>query len=338
MKQKSDMGPFLVVGCGSIGKRHIRNLLAFGVRNILAYDSNPVRSYEVREEFGVEALHDLESGWAQNPYCAFITTPTSLHIPIAIQAAERGCHLFIEKPLAHTFEGVERLLSLIREKELVSLVGCNMRFHPGLKKVKELIEKKAMGNMVAARVEAGQYLPDWHPMEDYRKNYSARRDSGGGVILDAIHELDYIRWLLGEIRAVSCFAGKLSHLEIETEDTAAIILRFTNGAIGEVHVDYVQRAYSRTAQFIGDEGTIRWDYTQGTVRYYSSISNRWMEFENPKDWVANQMYVDELSHFLCCLEGGAQPEQDVSEGARVLAVALAAKASSRLERIERLQD
>ena len=327
-----------MVGCGSIGKRHIRNLLALSVRNILAYDSNPVRSYEVREEFGVETLNNLESAWEQDPYGAFITTPTSLHIPIAIQAAEYGCHLFIEKPLSHTFEGVEKLLALIGEKQLISLVGCNMRFHPGLQKVKELIEEKTVGNMVAARVEAGQYLPDWHPMEDYRKNYSARRDLGGGVILDAIHELDYIRWLLGEIRAVSCFAGKLSHLEIETEDTAEIILRFSNGAIGEVHVDYVQRAYSRTSQFIGDEGTIRWDYSQGTVRYYSSASARWMEFENPKGWVANQMYVDELRHFLCCLEGGVQPEQDVSEGAKVLAVALAAKSSAQFERIERLQN
>ena len=327
-----------MVGCGSIGKRHIRNLLALSVRNILAYDSNPVRSYEVREEFGVETLNNLESAWEQNPYGAFITTPTSLHIPIAIQAAEYGCHLFIEKPLSHTFEGVKKLLALIEEKQLISLVGCNMRFHPGLQKVKELIEEKTLGNMVAARVESGQYLPDWHPMEDYRKNYSARRDLGGGIILDAIHELDYIRWLLGEVRSVSCFAGKLSHLEIETEDTAEIILRFSNGAIGEVHVDYVQRAYSRTSQFIGDEGTIRWDYSQGTVRYYSSASDRWMEFENPKDWVANQMYVDELSHFLCCLEGRVQPEQDVSEGAKVLAVALAAKSSAQFERIERLQN
>ena len=327
-----------MVGCGSIGKRHIRNLLALSVRNILAYDSNPVRSYEVREEFGVETLNNLESAWEQDPYGAFITTPTSLHIPIAIQAAEYGCHLFIEKPLSHTFEGVKKLLALIEEKQLISLVGCNMRFHPGLQKVKELIEEKTLGNMVAARVESGQYLPDWHPMEDYRKNYSARRDLGGGIILDAIHELDYIRWLLGEVRSVSCFAGKLSHLEIETEDTAEIILRFSNGAIGEVHVDYVQRAYSRTSQFIGDEGTIRWDYSQGTVRYYSSASERWMEFENPKGWVANQMYVDELRHFLCCLEGGVQPEQDVSEGAKVLAVALAAKSSAQFERIERLQD
>ena len=327
-----------MVGCGSIGKRHIRNLLALSVRNILAYDSNPVRSYEVREEFGVETLNNLESAWEQNPYGAFITTPTSLHIPIAIQAAEYGCHLFIVKPLSHTFEGVKKLLALIEEKQLISLVGCNMRFHPGLQKVKELIEEKTLGNMVAARVESGQYLPDWHPMEDYRKNYSARRDLGGGIILDAIHELDYIRWLLGEVRSVSCFAGKLSHLEIETEDTAEIILRFSNGAIGEVHVDYVQRAYSRTSQFIGDEGTIRWDYSQGTVRYYSSASDRWMEFENPKDWVANQMYVDELSHFLCCLEGRVQPEQDVSEGAKVLAVALAAKSSAQFERIERLQN
>jgi predicted dehydrogenase len=223
---------------------------------------------------------------------------------------------------------VEQLLAAVRKADLITLVGCNLRFHPGLARVKNLLEEEAIGRVVAARVEVGQYLPDWHPQEDYRQSYSARRQLGGGVILDAIHEIDYIRWMLGEIAAVACFSGKVSHLEIDTEDTAAILLRFTNGALGEVHLDYVQRAYSRSCHIIGDEGTIRWDYTTGRVSYYSAASQQWQFFTNDESWEPNQMYVAEMRHFLKCLTREEPPVLDVFEGTRVLQVALAAKASS----------
>jgi predicted dehydrogenase len=194
--------------------------------------------------------------------------------------------------------------------------------------VKRLLNEGAVGRVVAVRVEAGQYLPEWHPWEDYRNGYSARHDLGGGIILDGIHEIDYIRWLLGEVVAVACFAGKLSHLEIDTEDTAAILLRFENGTIGEVHLDYVQRAYSRSCHIIGDEGTIRWDYEAGEVRCYSAATGKWQVIPNPPDWKPNQMYMDEMEHFLNCLARKEEPLLDVFEGRRVLEIALAAKASA----------
>lgn len=319
---------FLVVGCGSIGKRHIGNLIGLGVRDIIAFDTQTSRREEVKERFGVTVLNSLEEAWKHKPNAAVITVPTSLHVPLALQAARYGCHLFIEKPLSHTMEGIDKLLREVKERGLITLVGCNMRFHPGLMRVKELIDEGAVGKLVAARVEVGQYLPDWHPLEDYRHSYSARHDLGGGVILDAIHEIDYIRWMLGEVKAVACFAGKLSRLEIETEDTAAILLRFSSGVIGEIHMDYVQRAYSRTCQIIGDEGTIRWDYITDEVRWYSAATREWQVFRNPSGWDPNQMYLAEMQHFLRCLVGEEKPTLDVFEGARVLEVALAAKASA----------
>jgi len=157
------------------------------------------------------------------------------------------------------------------------------------------------------------------------------------VILDAIHEIDYIRWMLGEVEAVACFAGKLSRLEIETEDTAAILLRFAAGSIGEVHLDYVQRAYSRTCHIIGDEGTIHCDYSSGEVRWYSAATHDWEVFTNPSDWEPNEMYLDEMRHFLRCLSGQEKPALDVFEAARVLEVALAAKASAETGQVIRLR-
>lgn len=324
----------LVIGCGSIGMRHIRNLLALGVRTIAAYDPRAVRLREVKAQFAVDTVERLEQAWAQRPTAALITAPTSLHVPLAVEAAEHGCHLFIEKPLSDRRDAaVERLLAAVRERQLVTLVGCNLRFHPTLRQVKQLCDARAVGRIVAGRVEVGQYLPDWHPSEDYRQGYSARSELGGGVILDAIHELDYIRWLLGDVAEVSAFAGMLSHLEIDTEDVAAILLRFASGTIGEVHLDYVQRAASRGCHLIGEEGTIRWDYGAGETRWYSAATRQWQTASNPAGWESNQMYVEEMRHFLNCVRGEESPMVDVVEGLRVLEVALAAKTAAAQKRV-----
>lgn len=328
---------FLVIGCGSIGKRHIRNVLELRAGEIDAFDVRPDRRDETRSQFAVETVDSLEAGWARSPDVALITVPTSLHVPLAFEGAQRGCHLFVEKPLSDRLDGVDQLLDAVRKRRLVTLVGCNMRFHPGLRKVKSLLEENAVGRVVAARVEAGHYLPDWHPWEDYRQSYSARKDLGGGVVLDAIHEIDYIRWMMGEVDSVACFASKLSALEIDTEDTAAVLLKFVSGAIGEVHLDYVQRVYSRTCHIIGDQGTIRWDYTAGEVRWYSAATREWQSFPNPPGWDANDMYLDEMRHFLQCVDRSEETVSNVFEGKRVLKLALAARASAVNGTVVRLQ-
>lgn len=319
---------FLVIGCGSIGSRHIGNLTDLDAGEILAFDIREDRRREMALNPRVKAPDTLEEAWGLDPDVVLVTSPTSEHIPHALQAAQHGCHLFIEKPLADSLEGIGQLLDVVRKRNLMTLVGCNMRFHPGIKMVKQLVEEGAIGRVVSGRIEAGQYLPEWRPQDDYRETYSARRDLGGGVILDAIHELDYIRWMLGEVTAVACFAGKFSSLEIDTEDTAGLLLRFANGSIGEVHLDYIQRVYSRTCHIIGEGGTIRWDYTEGQVRWYSAATGKWNMFENPPNWEPNQMYIDEMKHFLKCLDQEEKPALDVFEGERVLEIALAAKTSA----------
>lgn len=327
----------LVMGCGSIGKRHIRNLLTLGVRPIVAYDPQADRIRDVQAQFPIETVESLERAWAMNPTVVLITAPTSLHVPLAVEAAEHGCHLFIEKPLSDRHDAaVERLLAAVRERGLVTLVGCNLRFHPTLRHVKQLCDAHAVGRIVAARVEVGQYLPDWHPWEDYRQGYSARSELGGGVILDAIHELDYIRWLLGDVAAVAAFAGKLSELTIDTEDVAAILLRFASGAIGEIHLDYVQRVASRSCHLIGEEGTIRWDYSEGQTRWYRAATRQWETVSNPAGWEPNQMYLEEMRHLLRCVHGEESSSLDVAESVRVLEIALAAKTAAAEGRVVEL--
>jgi predicted dehydrogenase len=317
----------LVVGCGSIGTRHVKNLQQLGVVDITVFDKSDERMAAVVEEHDVTTADSVAEGLAADPTFVMVCVPTSYHVSVAQKAAEQGCHLFVEKPLSHTMEGVDELTETAAEAGLVTLVGCNLRFHPALQKIRSLLAEERIGTVTAARIESGSYLPEWHPDEDYRTMYSARRDLGGGVVLDHIHEIDYARWLLGTVDTVSCFTGQHSHLEIETEDTAGMLLRFENGAIGQLHLDYVQREYSRGCQIIGDEGTIRWNWDSHEVRWYTAADETTHRHILSDDWTFDRTYVDEMRHFLECIESGGRTRCPLSEGKASLRVALAGKQS-----------
>jgi predicted dehydrogenase len=322
----------LIAGLGSIGRRHLGNLRQLGIHDILLYRTKPE---PVKEAPELPVFTDLAQALAARPDVVIVSTPTAHHIEVALPAAHAGCNLFIEKPLSHSWEGIEELLSTVRDQHLVVLTGFDLRFDPGLCKVKALLEEGYIGRVVAIQSQVGQYLPDWHPWEDYRLSSSASVAQGGGVILDLVHELDYVSWLIGSISYVTCFADRLSGLEITTEDTAAILLRFDNSAIGTVHLDYIQRAPSRTCRVIGTEGTITWDYFAQTVHWYEAKKNVWRAFEYGS-FQRNDRFIAEMRHLLACLRGQELPKVDAIWGSRILKVALMAKESARTGRVCRV--
>jgi predicted dehydrogenase len=315
----------LVVGCGSIGHRHIRNLRALGVSDILAFDPAQERLEGVAQEHQVFACPTLESGLAQNPDAVLVCTPPHLHTLVAQQALEAGAHVFIEKPIANTLDGLDDLLAKARLHKRLICVGYNLRFQARLCKLKEMLDGGAIGKPLMICAEFGQYLPDWRPSQDYRTGYNVSAEMGGGIILDASHELDYVRWLGGEVESVYCVAGHLSSLEMDTEDAAAITLRLASGIIVEVHLDCIQRSYARNCKVAGEEGTLMWDFNEG-VRLYLAATGRWETF--PMTEKPNDMYVEEMRHFLACLCGEATPVVDGYTGRRVLEIALAARQSA----------
>ena len=320
------MARYLIVGCGSIGTRHLLNLRTLGVSEISVCDSDPQRCAQATERHGVHTFSRLEDALQNQPDVVFVTTPPSSHMAIALAAAHAGCHLFIEKPLSHTEEGLEELADVVRRARLVTMVGCNMRFHHGPATIKRLLEQEAIGTIISASLDAGMYLPDWHPDQDYRRAYSASCSLGGGVILDGIHEIDYARWLFGEITEVFCQGGRFSHLDIETEDSANILMTVRSGFSVAIHIDYVQRAYARSCKVIGEEGTIVWEIA-GPVRWFSARTKSWQTVPQPEAYAINEMYIEELRHFLNCVEHPATSALDIAEGIRVTRLALAIKRS-----------
>ncbi|MBI9074770.1 MAG: Gfo/Idh/MocA family oxidoreductase [Desulfatibacillum sp.] len=327
----------LVVGAGSIGRRHLGNLKNLGEKDLLVMDPSQERRDKAVQDFDAQGFASLEQALAQKPGAVLVCSPNSLHVTQAMESIRAGCHTFVEKPLSHNSDGVDSLVREAEERSLVTMVGSNFKFHPLFLKMKEILESGVLGRITSARCQFGQYLPDWHPYEDFRQGYSARQDLGGGVLLDS-HELAYMIWFLGDVDQVFCFSGKLSSLEIQTEDTAAVLLRFASGTIGEVHLDYTQRVYQRNYEFFGEQGTMTWDYSQGKVRLYLASEKSWTEFEQPGDYDINQMYVAEIDHFRFCAKTGKKTITDFMAGQNILEVILAAKTSSREGRIIKPQE
>ncbi len=200
--------------------------------------------------------------------CGHCGEPTALHLDIAIPAAEAGCHILLEKPVSHSLERLDVLQQAAQKSGSKILVGFQFRYHPTLNKARELIQAGALGKVLTVHAHWGEYLPNWHPWEDYRQSYAARADLGGGVIVTLTHPLDYLRFILGEVESLWSFNGHHSPLELDVEDVAEIGLKFSSGAIGGVHLNYFQRPPVHQLEIVGTSGTLKWDNADGILHFY----------------------------------------------------------------------
>jgi len=317
----------LVVGAGSIGQRHLKNLRTLGVEKLIACDPDRERLKAVKELQIPGFASFAESLDFAKPDIVLICTPPVFHTTQAIEALRIGAHVFIEKPLSDRLDEIDYLIDEARKKSRVVQVGYNLRFNPGIKKLKQLVDDSVVGRVLWARLEVGQYLPDWRPSQDYRKSYSAKRELGGGIVLDASHEIDYAIWLLGKPSEVTCMAGKVSQLDVDVEDCATLLLRFDSGAQADIHLDFVQRSYTRCCKIVGELGTLEWDYSNREIRIFEAATALWKT--QSYDLEVNDTYVAELKHFLDCIENRREPIVDLKQAKLVLEVALAAKSVAR---------
>jgi predicted dehydrogenase len=318
---------YLIAGFGSIGRRHFNNLLTLGERDILIYHTHHSTLPE-DELAGYPVETDLRIALAYMPDAVIISNPTALHLDVAIPAAYCGCHMLIEKPISHSMARLEELKQAIKQNRNHILVGFQFRFHPGLKQLKKLFDEGVIGKPLSAHANWGEYLPSWHPWEDYSKGYAARPELGGGVVLTLSHPLDYLRWILGEVESLSAFTSHVG-LNLPVEDTAEITLRFENGALGSVHLDYLQRPPSHWLEIMGTQGSLRWDNADGITRLTlvnqgdNAVSMQ--EIFPPEGFERNWMFLDELRHFRDVLNGNAVPLCTLHDGEMALRLALAAR-------------
>jgi predicted dehydrogenase len=207
------------------------------------------------------------------------------------------------------------------------LIGYHFRFHPGLQRARALLQEGAIGRPLSVRAQWGEYLPGWHPWEDYRQGYSARADLGGGVVLTLSHPLDYLRWLFGEVKELWAFTAHSGQLELPVEDTAEIGLRFQSGALGSLHLDYLRRPPAHCWEAIGSDGALRWDNADGAVRLYRAETGEWQCFPTPPGFERNELFLAEMRHFLQVARAQAEPLCSLEDGVQALKLALAVHAS-----------
>ena len=317
---------FLVIGCGSIGRRHALNLQALNNAAIWVYDPNFPRMQSLAAEYHFETCPSLEEAWAAQPNAALICAPTRFHFQLSREALLHGCDVFVEKPLADREEELDELIELVGRRGAVAMVGHNLRYKPAFVQVQKWIQAGAIGRVLSAQFHYGSYLPARHPSEDYRQGYAARPELGGGVILDAIHEIDAVQLVMGTPERVFCSAGQVSSLEIGTEDLAEMIMSYPDARCATVHLDYLQRPHQRWCQFTGEDGLIYCDLACGTARLSVAGRNQWTEF-NPGAEL-NDEYRAELQEFLDCLTSRRKPAVDAVEGAHAVRLALRLKQSA----------
>ena len=290
----------LVIGGGSIGRRHASNLLQMSIETAL-FDLDENKTSEFAKEKGTPLFSSLEEALSWGADGAIVATPHVSHLSVARQVIEAGIDVLIEKPISHTLDGVADLLSVAKQKQRHIYVACNMRFHPAIRILHEKLP--ALGDIHHVYAYFGEWLETMRPSIDYRTVYAAHKNQGGGLVLDCIHEIDYLSWFFGDVSTVSCSLAKRSALEIDVEDYAALQIEYKNGVRGEIHFDYLQRLKRRGCEIIGSQGTLLWS-NEGkktetcTVRHYDAALDTTTTLLEVTNLDVNQMYIDMMDTFI----------------------------------------
>ncbi len=327
----------LIAGLGSIGRRHFRNLISLGERDLVLYRTRKATLPD-DELAGYPVETDLAAALEKHqPQAVIVANPTALHMDVAIPSAQAGCAILLEKPIAEDLSRVDELRRAAERNGNRILVGFQFRYHPTLNKARELIQSGALGKILTVHAHWGEYLPNWHPWEDYRASYAARDDLGGGVARTLTHPLDYLRFLLGEVASLQSLSGHISALELSgVEDVAEIGLKFESDAIGGVHVNYFQRPPVHRLEIVGAAGTLRWDNADGTLIHlqmpdaFGAIHPQpapaiETEYQLPAGFERNDLFVAQTAHFLKVAAGESAPICTLEDGVRALEMALAAR-------------
>ncbi|MCU0322630.1 MAG: Gfo/Idh/MocA family oxidoreductase [Chitinophagaceae bacterium] len=313
----------LLIGIGSIGKRHLANILHLGFSNIILVSQSGNIPPAFKKFVTYRTIQDALNN--HHFEAAIICTPTAMHITaLKILLEHNIFNIYVEKPISNSFDSLDEIKRLIDIKKARVQVGFDLHYDLGLQKVKQLIQENTIGKILSANAQVGQYLPDWRPNEDYRNGMSAKTSTGGGVLLDLIHEFDYLIWLLGNPKTVVSFISNSKTLEIETEDIAEVLIKFDNGILATIHLDYLQQKLVRNCLITGSNGTIHWNLVQNKVTWI--LANK-TEYEyDYTGFERNDRFLNIMKDFL--LKHNNEKVTLFNEGLVSLNTVIAAKYSS----------
>jgi predicted dehydrogenase len=315
----------LIVGTSGIGARHAANIRSLhpdatliGVR---ATPSEAITKLEML------LVPDLSAGVSERPDFAVVALPPALHANAAGLLLDANVPLYLEKPPALHAGELEKRVHNAEARGLVTMTGCVLRRMPGFCRLRELIRSGEYGTPLHARLSVGQWLPDWRPGRDYRETYSARRELGGGVLRDLVHEFDLARFLFGGFDAVTATARNTGTLEINTEDVADVLLRRPD-MTANIHLDYLDRTHHREGRVILTSGTATYDALAGRLAVYRSASPTPEEMGGEDAFSVPLALKDAMAHFIECVIRSRPSDQPISDGLVSLSLADRARADA----------
>lgn len=316
---------FVVVGLGSAGRRHASNLAALGARRIEAVSAHRRLPPEAAPA-GIGAVHhDLDAALQSPADVVVVANPTSLHADCAAKALRSGAHVYLEKPAASSAPEARALLLAAADARRVVAIGCQLRFDPCLTALRELILSGRLGRILSAQVMMGEYLPDYHPGENAKEGYAARRELGGGVLLTQIHDFDYLHWLLGPFDRAFAAGGRRSDVAVDVEDSVDFLLRSPSGFAAAGHMDFLQRAKTRRLTVAGDAASAVWDASRGTLLLSTAGKETDLGPGGPPD--RNGLSRSCMADFLTAALDGLAPRTTLEDGVAALALVDAVKES-----------
>lgn len=316
-----------VVGTGSIGRRHLSNLLRLGVRDVVAVSEYHKRASLTIDGTEVPVEHGMFEGAAAQADAVFICNPSSMHLVYARQVIAAGKHLFLEKPISTSADGLAEICRDLKEVPgLVTAVAHQYRFNEMLETFKTRVENGELGLILSVEANLGEHIADYHPEEDYRDSYTARRDLGGGILLTQVHQIDFLKWIFGNFKRVFALGGLRSDLEIDVEDSVSFLAEAEMGTPVYGHLDYLQRPKRVTLVATGTRGRLEWDYFENSLTFQGAELDAVAQ-KTVKPFNRNDMFLGLLMNFLTAVRVRGVPRTTFADAAQTMHIVDAIKAS-----------
>ena len=308
LKKVNKVKTALIIGSGSIGQRHIRNLIQTGVNDIIALRSKKGHYKKLPKDLHVIEVSSWDEAIGKKPDIAIISNPTSLHLEAASTISNYVKGVFIEKPLSNSLDNCQELIDILYKNQVVSFVGHNLMFHPIIKNIIKFYNENDVGEIINIQCQVGQWLPDWHPYEDYKKAYFSRKDLGGGVALTLIHEIHLVIELAGQPIRVSGEITGYKKLDLDVDVCSDLMLKHKTGPVSQIHLDFLQQPSHRSGLVTFEKAWLGYDFNKMELTA-QRINEEPQMLWNNSDYDSNEMYVDQLKEFVRFVEEGRVKHQ-----------------------------
>lgn len=323
----------LVVGAGSVGKRHLRNFSSLGCL-VSALDPRPDRLAEAAQAAPiVEGFASLEAALSQSSTFSgvVICSPPRFHVAQALAALELDLPVYLEKPASTDAGSAARLRDAVASARAPLLLGYTFRWWEPLRELKSRLEQKVIGQVLHVRGVMSAHLADWHPWERYQEFFMASKELGGGALLDESHLVDLMLWLFGAPDRLFAKVERLSSLEIDTDDNVDAWFSFAGGMRLSLHLDLYGRPHERSITVTGERGTLFWSFDHNCLRFSASAGPEWEDKRFSCE--RNDMFVSAAKEFLQVIETGQEPFCSARDGYEVLRLIEAMRQSSATGRV-----